>query len=105
MALTQGERTFQVKKQKKKKNKKTKKKTKQKNNKKQKTKKKTKKNVKTLNRYCSHAIYVQVKGRTIWTKTPISFRMLSNNYQQMTFGFFFCLFQKLGFDILCKIVS
>ena len=56
---------------------------------KKKTKKKNKqKNVKTLNRYCSHAIYVQVKGRTIWTKTPISFRMLSNNYQQMTFGFF-----------------
>ena len=85
MALTQGERTrFQVKKKKK--------------------KKKNPKNVKTLNRYCSHAIYVQVKGRTIWTKTPISFRMLSNDYQQMTFGFF-CLFQKLGSDILCKIVS
>ena len=95
MALTQGERTFQVKKTKQKK-----KKNKQKNKKKKQTKKTTKnktkqkkkqkkKNVKTLNRYCSHAIYVQVKGRTIWTKTPILFRMLSNNYQQMTFGFFF----------------
>ena len=66
-----------------------KKKTKKKTTTKNKTKKQNKKNVKTLNRYCSHAIYVQVKGRTIWTKTPISFRMLSNNYQQMTFGFFF----------------
>ena len=88
-----------------KKKKKTKKKTHKKKNNNKKQNKKKKNNVKTLNRYCSHAIYVQVKGRTIWKKTPISFRMLSNNYQQMTFGFFFCLFQKLGFDILCKIVS
>ena len=64
-----------------------KKKQQQKTKQKKKNKKKNK-NVKTLNPYCSHAIYVQVKGRTIWTKTPISFRMLSNNYQQMTFGFF-----------------